>query len=349
MEDDVSHCSPNSHHMPVSLGYSNRPIPPIRVQSDTPCPPSNSTTPIPHHLKHIKQEQIEVNGDCDDICSFVVPTLPGTHRGHLKDKVDVNGDNIRQGEELRTYTTLEASQKKKLTHQADDHHAALATAQILESKKISGNGLYMPTVTSAAYSPTPSDISSIRFTPQNIPASSVGGSISGNPYTPQSSSSDRYFLEPLGVPLKHELNHGVSTSLSRTLPSLTPQGSRGPASIAGSDICDQLIPPSSALSQYASSFNSLSPFPIEISPAGSSFASPRTPRGPYLPVAGRGRCHSHRCLRMDWISTASFVPVRRRSWRISTVHVGPPRRCRPVWGSTRGNTAIYRRDLESVL
>lgn len=164
----------------------------------------------------------------------------------------------------------------------------------------------MPTVTSAAYSPTPSDISSIRFTPQNIPASSVGGSISGNPYTPQSSSSDRYFLEPLGVPLKHELNHGVSTSLSRTLPSLTPQGSRGPASIAGSDICDQLIPPSSALSQYASSFNSLSPFPIEISPAGSSFASPRH-SARSLSARGRKRALSLSPLSADGLDFNSII------------------------------------------
>lgn len=121
MEDDVSGNPPNSHHMPPPLGYSSRPIPPIRVQSDTPCPPSNSTTPIPHHLKHIKQEQVDVNGEGGDICSFVVPSLPSISQavgGQLKDKVDIkfNGEDLHEEEELRTYTTLEASQKKK-THQ----------------------------------------------------------------------------------------------------------------------------------------------------------------------------------------------------------------------------------------
>ncbi|PIK36241.1 hypothetical protein BSL78_26929 [Apostichopus japonicus] len=206
----------------------------------------------------------------------------------------------------------------------------------------------MPTVTSAAYSPTPSDISSIRFTPQNIPASSSGEG-QWNPYPPQSSSSDRYFLEPLGVPLKHELNHGVSTSLSRTLPSLTPQGSRGPASIAGSDICDQLIPPSSDYLNMLAASTLFHRFPLKFPPPVPALPVQGILQGPCLPVAGRGRCHSHRCRQTDWISTASFVPVLHRSWRISTVHVVPPRRCRPVWGSTRGNTAIYRRDLESAL
>lgn len=262
------------------MGFSSRPIPPIRVQSDTPCPPSNSATPVPLHLKQVKQEQLE-GSENGSICTYgghVLPNISRCANDELKEKVDVSAETLSDGagEELRTYTNLEASQNKNPSQQhSGESYAASNVTSILDSKKsnLNGNGLYMPTVTSAAYSPTPSDISSIRFTPQNVP--SVACSISSHHYPPSSASSEKYFLEPLGAPLKQESLHGSGTASIKTLTTLTPQGSRGPASIAGSDICDQLMPPSSALSQYASSFNSLSPFPIEISPAGSSFASPR--------------------------------------------------------------------------
>ncbi|XP_033637161.1 zinc finger protein GLIS1-like isoform X1 [Asterias rubens] len=116
-------------------------------------------------------------------------------------------------------------------------------------------------------SPTLSDISNIRFTPRNP---SIISSVSQAPHN-QPPSDRQMFLEPSTVmPIKQEWSNS-----SRILPSLTPH-SQGPGSQAGSDVGDHsLPPPSSSLSHYASSFNSLSPFPVEYSPSGSSFASPR--------------------------------------------------------------------------
>ena len=111
-------------------------------------------------------------------------------------------------------------------------------------------------------SPVPSDISSIRISTR-IPTSS-SNQVNGQ------EQRQHAFLEPTGVPIKQEWSQQNGC---RTLPPLAP----GPGSHAGSDVGDQqlMLPPGSALSHYASSFNSLSPFPVEISPSGSSFASPR--------------------------------------------------------------------------
>ena len=109
-------------------------------------------------------------------------------------------------------------------------------------------------------SPAPSDISSIRITPR-LPVTSTS-QVNGH------ENRQHAFLEPSGVPIKQEWQHQRTS----TLPPLAP----GPGSHAGSDVGDQqLMPPGSAMSHYASSFNSLSPFPVEFSPSGSSFASPR--------------------------------------------------------------------------
>ncbi|XP_038048353.1 zinc finger protein GLIS3-like isoform X2 [Patiria miniata] len=114
-------------------------------------------------------------------------------------------------------------------------------------------------------SPTLSDISNIRNTPR-IPSAMSSVSQAGQ-NQPPGGEHRQMFLEPSTVvPIKQEW------SSSRMLPSLTPH-SQGPGSQAGSDV--GFPPPSSSLSHYASSFNSLSPFPVEISPSGSSFASPR--------------------------------------------------------------------------
>lgn len=122
---------------------------------------------------------------------------------------------------------------------------------------------HQPTGAVPSASPVLSDISSIRVTPRipnSTPASANGTTGGGQ------DNRQHAFLEPQGVPIKLE-----SQQNSRTLPPLA----SGPGSHAGSDIGDQLMPPGSAMSHYASSFNSLSPFPVEISPSGSSFASPR--------------------------------------------------------------------------
>ena len=105
-------------------------------------------------------------------------------------------------------------------------------------------------------SPTISDMSSIRLSPRHLSTSSHGGG--HRPHPPTSASTDRNLLE-----VKQEWN-------SNRL------GPPGPRSQAGSDVGDQsLMPPGSAMSVYASSFtSSLSPFPIEMSPSGSSFNSP---------------------------------------------------------------------------
>ncbi|XP_072173097.1 uncharacterized protein [Diadema setosum] len=58
-------CTPPDSSPPLAgqtqmgLGaHGDRPIPPIRVQSGTPCPPSTSQTPIPQ-MRTIKQEGLE--------------------------------------------------------------------------------------------------------------------------------------------------------------------------------------------------------------------------------------------------------------------------------------------------
>nr|XP_054764840.1 zinc finger protein GLIS3-like [Lytechinus pictus] len=134
-------------------------------------------------------------------------------------------------------------------------------------------------------SPTASDISSIRFTPRN-PGQE------GGHHPPTSASSDRHHL----LDVKQEWGSNR-------------QGhSGGPGSQAGSDVADQtLMPPGSAMSHYASSFNSLSPFPIEISPSGSSFASPRHSARSYSAWGSRKRALSLSPLSAEGIDLNSLI------------------------------------------
>lgn len=118
-------------------------------------------------------------------------------------------------------------------------------------------------------SPTPSDVSSIRLSRNqvNTPASIASTERNGvtTPRSPGSSTSEKpVFLEP-GMPVSVRQDW---CNNYKPLPGI------GNHSDYGGD-----HPPHSALSHYASSNNSLSPFPQFPdlpSPSGSSFASPRT-------------------------------------------------------------------------
>ncbi|XP_071954104.1 zinc finger protein GLIS3-like isoform X2 [Antedon mediterranea] len=249
-------------------GPSNRSIPPIRVQSDTPCPPSNANTPVPNTL--LKHENVETKKTAVTAGNVQLPIImtyghvsnngqpaEATDQHRLKKEHGANSNcavvgikersgegntcngfnqHIQQVSTLSDRTVMPPPQGR---YPLNNHHS---------NRSISGQ------------SPTPSEITNIRYTPRNG-TMNVLGSIGG---------TSTNFSGGLNGVIKQE----VHSNGYRHLPSLTPQTSVGPSSHAGSEIGDNLQP-SSALSHYASSNISLSPFPPEFSPSSSSFASPR--------------------------------------------------------------------------
>ncbi|XP_071508214.1 zinc finger protein GLIS3-like [Diadema antillarum] len=138
-------------------------------------------------------------------------------------------------------------------------------------------------------SPAVSDTSSIRPLHRNPSVVQEGATTNHHHHPPTSASSERHLLE-----VKPEWGNRM--------------GHPGPGSQAGSDVGDQsLMPPGSAMSQYASSFNSLSPFPIEISPSGSSFASPRHSARSYTAWGSRKRALSLSPLSSEGIDLNSII------------------------------------------
>eukprot|EP00057_Strongylocentrotus_purpuratus_P035304 XP_798511.3 PREDICTED: zinc finger protein GLIS3 [Strongylocentrotus purpuratus] len=254
-------------YIEMTQGPLHRPIPPIRVQSETPCPPSAAQTPVPSasQQRTIKQEGSSgENGYSAE--RDVLPALSSyscaVHNGEPpksggqdggNDEGGYSGENQAKSKDGRCgsmevviTSANETSMPCPAAPGGNFRQNRFRQPGSHQNQQQSFNSTHHRQGTSErSVSPAASDLSSIRL---------------GQHHPPTSASSDRHLLD-----VKQEWGSNR-------------QGGHGggPGSQAGSDVADQsLMPPGSAMSHYASSFNSLSPFPLELSPSGSSFASPR--------------------------------------------------------------------------
>ncbi|XP_033118666.1 transcriptional activator GLI3-like isoform X2 [Anneissia japonica] len=249
-------------------GHCSRSIPPIRVQSDTPCPPSNANTPVPTTLHEGKETKTNGNSNGPVQLPALMTYGSVASNGQLTDTASQHGLKKEQsvGNSDCAVEIKERTGQNKPGNDFNHHIQQISTSSdraVMPPPPAPYPLNHHQTNRSVSGpSPTLSDISSIRYTPRNTTMNSLG-SVPGDVRTG----------------FTNGLHHGgikqeMPSNGYRHLPSLTPQTSVGPSSHAGSEIGENLQP-SSALSHYASSNISLSPFPPEFSPSSSSFASPR--------------------------------------------------------------------------
>ncbi|XP_070564377.1 zinc finger protein GLIS3-like [Ptychodera flava] len=282
-------------------GQNGRTIPPIRVQSETPAPPSNTATPIPglhtaHHnglsntpeTQHVQLPKLSsfrqiVSHGKNDQKTLAMATLHQDFKRELQNYQgnatgDTSKDSSSYGPQvygINPQSNTAHGLQQNVSNPIISRYGALPLQNRTNLPLQQTSGVHRQGATPALSinnaSPTPSDISSIQFgsrnqsvTPVNtvsqgsMPSTSTSTTVKGN-------GNDKQFLGPLtNLPIKQEWQK------YHVLPGLS-----GQCSHAG-ELSDQNFPPpGSALSQYPSSSTSLSPFPIELSPSGSSFASPR--------------------------------------------------------------------------
>ncbi|XP_064624727.1 zinc finger protein GLIS3-like [Lineus longissimus] len=246
-------------------------IPTLRIQDSTPLPPpSNGTSPVP-----ARQD------------SFALRSVPTVPRSPSLTKSSSGYSSLAHGvlskplkqESNKNYGPLCIGLDSSNNAASQSFSSRANHAQVkLEPLSINkDNSLQMHHPNHAhiqSHSPTLSDVSSIRLNSRNnliTPTLSLASTDPG-PLTPSGlSNGDKHlFLDP-GT-LKGDWQLFKSNAHS--------------GSILGSEAGDHLMAPGSQLSHYASSNNSLSPFPqFELSPSGSSFAS--TPRHSARSFSGR--------------------------------------------------------------
>ncbi|CAH1775883.1 unnamed protein product [Owenia fusiformis] len=284
-------------------------IPSVRVQAETPLPLSNRTTPIPNNGNAqkpsvqlpaissnrqvvnagqpvvVKEESPQISPRQQSITptsqlissqhdlSYNLVTDRQSISSQKPSKQDLNNSSGYGPQCIGLGTTGNTSRPQStsnhnirlepLKSNNKSNHSLLSHTQLSSS----ASTLQLPNQSlTQSQSPTPSEISSIRLNTRNSLNTPTLSVISSDAITP--SGDKNVFLEPYPVVKKEWHQFPV-------LPSLSSQGN---GSIAGSEASEsQFMPPGSAMSHYASSNHSLSPFPhlMEYSPSLSSFASPR--------------------------------------------------------------------------
>ncbi|CAH1243838.1 GLIS1 [Branchiostoma lanceolatum] len=284
---------------PKGQGFGGKEIPALRIQPETPCPPSNNATPVPVSVPNGTPTEKERN--------FSLPALPLHHKPlqkhnsrpfpnpsgptrittdnvHLKGKKEMvfgsscmNPGQASHGPMSSQIPSprldpLPTSSASYHPHSMSHQHPQQSQGSILRNMPLPPP----PSLNLPAASPAPSDISSIRMTPRD-PHGHHMMSREGSITRSSSESVKGAFLGPVSI--KQEWSRGPAL--------LTPASGHGSL---GSELGDNYyLPPGSSMSHYATSSNSLSPFPIPDfpSPGGSSFASPR--HSARSSLSGRGR------------------------------------------------------------
>nr|XP_006825750.1 PREDICTED: zinc finger protein GLIS3-like [Saccoglossus kowalevskii] len=317
-QNNQHHVNPAGHQQQQLLGQQNgRSIPPIRVQSETPAPPSNTTTPLPGlnsvrnsndgsntvQLPKLPTISMLVNSNKSEQKSYSTSSLQQEVKREIQDHTLGYGNILDGRKDVSGFGPQAYGITPQPPNTAQGMHHTMSNSNIsriggtlpLQNRTnlpLQQNGgmqrsSAMPSLSINNASPTPSDISSIQYSSHN---QSITPSSQHTFTAPTTTCTDKQFLGPHStMTIKQEWQK------YQVLPQLTtPHGCN--------ELGDQNFPPpGSALSQYPSSSTSLSPFPVDfISPSGSSFASPR----------GSARSHSarskKRALSLSPLSTEGF-------------------------------------------